>query len=190
MHPAATLFLDVGVQRDLWPDGAWPLVSPAEAEQVARLLMLAIELDIRQGAIVCVHGCGRLAAVAGVPPHCETGLPGCDRPAGIALHRRSDALDVASGCNATPDDAVDTARVFDRMTAGIRDAVVFGAGVEHGMSRAVDALLRRRIRTHVALDAAGAGDADLAQRIVAGWKRRGVDGATVATLHRLLGVRN
>lgn len=190
MHPAATLFLDVCVQRDLWPDGAWPLVSLAEAQQIARLLTLATELDIRQGAIVCAHGCGRPAAVAGAPRHCTVDLPGCDRPADIELHRRSDAIDVASGCNASPNDAADTARAFERLTAGIRDAVVFGAGVEHGMARAVDALLRRRIRTHVALDAAGGADADVAQRIVAGWKRRGVDGATVATLRRLLGVRN
>lgn len=190
MHPAATLFLDVCIQRDLWPDGTWPLVAPAEAEQIARLLALASELDVRQGAVVCVHGRGRPAAVEGAPLHCAVDLPGCDRPADLECYRRSDAFDVASGCNASPDDAADTARAFDRLTAGIRDAVVFGAGVEHGMNRAVDALLKRRIRTHVALDAAGAGDGDVAQRVVAGWKRRGVDGATVATLRRLLGVRN
>lgn len=189
MHPAATLFLDVCVQRDLWPGGAWPLVSPAEAEQVAQLLVLATELDVRQGAIVCVHGSGGPPASAGAPPHCTVDLAGCDPPPGIASLRRN-AIVFASGCNASPDDAVDTARAFDRLAAGIRDAVVFGAGVEYGMTRVVDALLRRRIRTHVALDAAGAGDAEAAQAIVAGWKRRGVDGATVTTLRRLLGARN
>ena len=75
---------------------------------------------------------------------------------------------------------------MDHLTAGIRDAVVFGAGLEHGIDRAVDALLRRRIRTHVVLDAAASADPDQAQRIIAGWKRRGVDGATAATVLRLL----
>jgi len=181
MHPAATLFLDVCVQRDFWPNGAWPLVSSAEAEQMARLAALAGELGIRRGGIVCLHGASRPPAVPGAPLHCQLGLPGSARPDDAALPPVNRTTDCASGCNAAPD-----APAFERLAAGIRDAVVFGAGVEYGLARAVDALLRRRIRVHVALDAAAAADADAAQRVVAIWKRRGVDGATVATIRRLL----
>jgi nicotinamidase-related amidase len=186
MHPAATLFVDVCVQRDCWPDGPWPLVSTAEAAAVARLCALAAELGIRRCGIVCLHADGALGGAAEVPVHCMAGAIGSARPPDVSLPAPDPATDSASGCCASPDDAADTARAFDRATAGIRDAVVFGAGVEYGIARAVDALLRRRIRTHVALDAAGARDADVAQRLVAAWKRRGVDGATVATVRRLL----
>ena len=68
----------------------------------------------------------------------------------------------------------------------MRDAVVFGAGIEGGLDQAIRALLRRRIRTHVALDAAGAADDTAAQLVVAEWKRRGVDGTTVAMIARML----
>ena len=190
MHPAATLFVDVCVQRDFWPDGAWPLVSAADAERIARLCALAAELGIRRHGVVCLHGPeGAAFGAVGAPPHCLVGSPGVDRPDGVALPAPGPPTDSASGCGAAPDVV---ARAFDRATAGIRDAVVFGAGVEFGVARTVDALVRRRIRTHVALDAVAAADADLAQQVVATWKRRGVDGATVATIERLLvaGARN
>ena len=185
MHPPATLFVDVCVQRDFWPDGAWPLVSPAEAAAIARLCALSAELGVRRHGIVCLHDVDE----PGVPWHCRTDLPGTGRPPAVPLPPPS-ATDSASGCTAAPDDR--SGRAFDRATAGIRDAVVFGAGIEYGIARAVDALLRRRIRTHVALDAAAVADAEVAQQIVATWKRRGVDGATVATIERLLraGTRN
>src|SRR6185369_15393023 len=91
-----------------------------------------------------------------------------------------------SGCTSAIDDDGAWRAAFDHLTAGIRDAVVFGAGIEYALAHTVDALLRRRIRTHVALDAAAAADDAEAQRVVATWKRRGVDGATVATIARLL----
>jgi nicotinamidase-related amidase len=187
MHPPATLFVDVCVQRDFWPDGGWPLVSEAEAAAIARLCVLAAELGVRRHGIVCLHGVGASVA-GGVPAHCAVGLPGSARPAAVALPPPSATADSATGCEGTPDDGPP----FARAVAGIRDAVVFGAGVEYGVTRAVDALLRRRIRTHVALDAVAAADADVAQHVVAAWKRRGVDGATVATIERLLraGTRN
>jgi hypothetical protein len=99
---------------------------------------------------------------------------------------RAHAVYVDGGCGQGPDDGPGRTRVFEHLTAGVRDAVVFGAGVEHGLSRAVDALLRRRIRTHVALDAVGTADEVLAQACVAGWKRRAVDGVTVEIVERML----
>ncbi len=72
------------------------------------------------------------------------------------------------------------------MIAGVRDAVVFGAGVEYGLDLAIAALLRRRVRTHVVLDAVGAADESAAQLVVARWKRAGADGLTVAVVERLL----
>jgi hypothetical protein len=73
------------------------------------------------------------------------------------------------------------------MTAGVRDAVVFGAGLELGVARVVEALLARRIRTHLALDASGAVDDAEAQTLLGGWKRRTLDVVTTATVARLLG---
>jgi hypothetical protein len=99
---------------------------------------------------------------------------------------RVHAVYVDSGCGHLPDGTPRCASAFEHFTAGIRDVVVFGAGVEHGLERVVDTLLRRRIRIHVALDAVGAADEVLAQGVVARWKRRSVDGATVDTIHRLL----
>ena len=57
---------------------------------------------------------------------------------------------------------------------------------ELAIDRTIDALVRRRIRTHVALDAAAAVDAASAQAVIAAWKRRGVDGVTAAIVERLL----
>ena len=96
------------------------------------------------------------------------------------------AIYVDSGCAASPVGTAAHARAFARLTAGARDAVVFGAGLEHGVARLVEALLARRIRTHVALDATGAGDEVVAQLVVAEWKRRGVDVTTVAMIERML----
>src|SRR5881394_546174 len=135
MHPPATLFVDVCVQRDLWPGGAWQLVSPGEAEAVGRLCLLARELHIRRGSIVCFHGPGLPVVADGVPSHCHVGFPGSDRPADTALPAPDAAVDCASGCAASPDEPVAMVRAFDRMTAGIRDAVVFGAGVEYGIAQ-------------------------------------------------------
>ncbi len=63
---------------------------------------------------------------------------------------------------------------------------MFGAGVEYGLAQTVDALLRRRIRTHVVLDAIAAVDEADAQGVIAVWKRRGVDAVTVDVVARLL----
>jgi hypothetical protein len=52
--------------------------------------------------------------------------------------------------------------------------------------RSRPALLARRIRTHVALDASGAADEIAAQLVIADWKRRGVDVTTVAMVERML----
>jgi nicotinamidase-related amidase len=135
-----------------------------------------------------------------LPAHCIAGsvgaevAPGCapSRPLVVAAAGPAPALDrshaywVANGCARSVDDDPAQRRVFDHLTAGVRDAVVFGAGVEYAMAYAVDALLARRVRTHVVLDAAAAVDGAAAQTVVAGWKRRGVDGATAATVARLL----
>lgn len=199
MHPAATLFLDVCVQSDLWPGGVWPLVKPAQAANIVRLFVVAETLGLRQGGVVCHHVAigsepdsglpahGRHAPAGTRPEGCLPMLPMQVRTANSAdVLDRAHALYVDSGCKQAPDDAPGHRRAFEHLTAGVRDAVVFGAGVEQGLDRAVDALLRRRIRTHVVLDAVSAADEDLAQRIVAGWKRRGMDGVTVETVERLL----
>ena len=204
MHPSATLFLDVCVQPDLWPDGVWPLVRNEEARNVARLFAIAGELELRQGGVVCRHLPAGSESVTGAPPHCRSVQSGHDRPAGCTPNfpmqvwtedaeehckmrfDRVHAVYVDSGCGRSPDGSPRYASAFEHLTAGIRDVIVFGAGVEHGLDRVVAALLRRRIRTHVALDAVGAADEVLAQGVVARWKRRSVDGATVDTIHRLL----
>ena len=87
---------------------------------------------------------------------------------------------------AFPIEAANDRRAFEHLTAGVRNAVVFGAGAEFAVDRAVAALLERRVRTHAVLDAIGTADEVRAQSVVARWKRRGVDGVTVGTLARLL----
>jgi len=202
MHASAALFVDVCVQLDLWPGGSWPLVTPEEARNVARLFAFAAERTIRQGGVICRHAEGD-HGVASTPPHCRGESWTYDRPPGCGPYLpmevcdevrdapldRTHATYVASGCACAPDEAGHAKRAFEHTTAGIRDAVVFGAGIEHGLDRTVEALLRRRIRVHVPLDAAGAADADAAQAVVARWKRRGVDGTTVAMVERLLAAR-
>jgi nicotinamidase-related amidase len=200
VFPGATLFFDVGVQRDLWPGGRWPIVAPREAAEVAALFGLARELGIRQGGIVCAHAAGD--ELGGRPRHCERGTAGAERPeACLPVHplRVSDAAEaspppgdrghaeyVASGCCTPVDAAPVHRRALDHLAAGIRDAVIFGALVEDHVAHAVDALLARRVRVHVALDAVGTADPEHAQRVVAVWKRRFVDGTTVAELARAL----
>ena len=204
MHPGATLFLDVCVQPDLWPGGAWPIVTSEQAHNVARLFALATDLAVRQGGVVCRHTGGTEGAVPTSAAHCGHAEASRERPQGCApvlpmrigtTVRRDDedatldrtyALYVDSGCGGSPDEGPERGRAFAHLTAGVRDAVVFGAGVEYGLDLAVAALLRRRIRVHVALDAAGAADDVAAQLVVAAWKRRGVDGATVDTIGRML----
>ena len=203
MHPGATLFLDVGVQVDLWPDGSWPVMRAESAHNVAVLFALAGDLGVRQGGVVCRHDVTSDAAPAvGVPAHCAYAEAGRTRPEGgrpalpirivtaddvhgdQALDR-AHAIYVDSGCGAAPDDGP-RARAFAHLANGVRDAVVFGAGVEYGVDRAVSALLRRRVRVHVALDAVGAVDEEAGQLVVAAWKRRGVDGTTIAMIARAL----
>jgi hypothetical protein len=203
MHPGATLFLDCCVQEELWPDGSWPLVSASQAANVERLFALAREAAIRQGGLVCRHTpngtpthpgapvhCGEDVTWSVRPPGCEPVLPiviaRCEAPAdGLRLDRTS-ALYLDSGCGAPPDAAPAHARAFAHLTAGVRDTVVFGAGIEHALARVIEPLLARRIRTHVALDASGAADEVAAQLVVADWKRRGVDVTTVAMVERML----
>lgn len=195
MFAAATLFFDVGVQRDLWPGGVAPRLGKEEAARIVNLFTLARELPIRQGGVVCGHR-------AGEADHCLTGSDGMVHPAQCAptlpvatcwddeesehdLDRRH-AYYVTSGCARRPDDVPRHRQVLEHLVAGVRDVVVFGAGIMHGMDGVVDALLRRRVRVHAALDAmGGVGEAD-AQRVVAAWKRRMVDGTTVASIARLL----
>jgi hypothetical protein len=200
VFPAATLFLDVGVQRDLWPEGAWPVVAAGEAEAIATLFAVARELGIRQGGIVCAHAAGedlggrpahaaRATAGAGHPDDCLPARPirlwEPDAPA-VPPADRDHADYVTSGCQAPVEAAPVHGRVLDHLAAGVRDAVVFGAVVEDAMAHAVDALLARRVRVHVALDAAATADPERAQRVVAAWKRRFVDGTTVAEIARAL----
>jgi nicotinamidase-related amidase len=202
MHAGSTLFVDVGLQRDRWPGGAWPGVGGDEIREIERLCAIARELGVRRGGVLCLHAPGTWSSLPG-PPHCVRGTPGAEPiascvpalpvqvwtgDAGEAAARldRAHAVYVASGCAAPVDATTATRRAFDHLTAGVRDAVVFGVGVEHGIARAVDGLLRRRIRAHVPLDAAGAVDLAEAQRVIATWKRRGVDAATTVTLDRLL----
>jgi nicotinamidase-related amidase len=212
MVPGSTLFVAVCTQRDFWPGGAATLVGDETAANVATLVALAMRLGIREGGICCEHDSPRLlsppdptpppsTAPARLAPHCLAGTPGaavtpsCTPALPLAIVAagsvtprldRAHAYYVASGCgNAVDTDPVHR-RVFDHLTAGVRDAVVFGAGVEYGLAHAVDALLCRRVRTHVALDAASAADDAEAQAVIGRWKQRGVDGATTATLARLL----
>jgi hypothetical protein len=204
MHPAATVFVDVGVQRELWPGGAWPLVGEAEAAGIARLFAIARAFAVRQGGIVCRHAASSPEPAMNAPTHCGAPASADERPIDclpalpvqlwttavasdppLALDR-AHAIYVDSGCAQDPDAHPVHARAFAHLTAGVRDAVVCGAGVEYGLDRVVGALLRRRIRTHVALDALGAADEVVAQTVVAGWKRRGVDGTTVEMVHRML----
>lgn len=203
MHAGSTLFLDVCVQRDFWPGGAWAIVRDEDARHVAELFALAAELSVRQGGVVCMHGPTPGAAPPAGPPHCADAA-GMARPPGylparpaalydpdtpladLSVLDRTHAIYVASGCAIAPDASPAGRRLFDHLTAGVRDAVVFGAGIEHAVDRAVDALLRRRIRTHVVLDAAAPADPAEAQRVVAEWKRRTVDGLTGATVRRML----
>lgn len=203
MHPGATLFLDCCAQEEFWPDGSWPLVNASQAVNIERLFAFARELTIRQGGILCRHLPGETRTPQDGPVHCREGAtwsvrpPGCQPVLPIVVARgdahaddppldRTCALYLDSGCAAPPDSAFGHRRAFAHLTAGVRDAVVFGAGVEHAMARAVEALLARRIRTHVALDAAGAADEIAAQLVIADWKRRGVDVTTVAMVERML----
>jgi len=196
MHAGSTLFLDVCVQHDLAAGGAWPLLAPADEREIRALFACAARLGIRQGGIVCLHD----ETPPCVPAHCHADSAGSARLAlpavpvmtidpvrdGGRTLDRAHALYVASGCAAAPDATDAGARAVAHLTAGIRDAVVFGAGLEYGVGRAVDALLRRRIRTHFALDASAAADPAQAQRVVADWKRRTVDVTTAAMVIRLL----
>jgi nicotinamidase-related amidase len=200
MFPGSTLFLDACAQRDFWPGGAWPLVDQDTARNVAMLFALAASLGIRQGGVCCAHPPDHPAPSEG-PRHCVAGaagtarVPDCMPAQPIAIFApeggtpaldRARAYYVTSGC-ARPVDAEPHHAVIDHLTAGVRDTVVFGAGVETALHYVVDALLRRRIRTHVVLDAAAAVDPARAQEVIEGWKRRGVDGLTTATVARLLG---
>jgi hypothetical protein len=196
MHAGSTLFLDVCVQRDLTAGGSWPLLAPADERQIHALFGCATSLGIRQGGIMCLHR----DAPHGVPAHCLADGAGGERLAMPALPvmtidpaadvartlDRAHALYVASGCGQAPEATAVGAGAFAHLTAGIRDAVVFGAGLEHGVAHAVDALLRRHVRTHLALDASAAVDPAQAQRVVADWKRRTVDVTTAAMVMRLL----
>jgi hypothetical protein len=203
MHPGATLFLDCCVQLELWTDGSWPLVGPTQAANVERMFTLARNQRLRQGGLVCRHMPGETPASPDAPAHCRDEPtwsmrpPGCVpalpivvvRGDGLADDRPRDrtyALYLDSGCASRPDVAAGHARAFAHLTAGVRDAVVFGAGIEHGVRRAIEALLARRIRTHVALDASGAAEEIAAQLVIADWKRRGVDVTTVAMVERML----
>jgi len=200
MLPASTLFLDVSAQRDLWPGGAWPLVDADGAGNVAALFALAASLGIRQGGSRCVHLAGQPPPYA--PRHCEIGsdgaaaAAGCDtaQPAVLlgsgdhaaAALDRTHAYYLTTGCGGPPDADPLARAALDHLTAGIRDTVVFGAAIERGLDRMVDACLRRRIRTHVVLDASAPADPAAAQQVIASWKRRGVDALTTATVARLL----
>jgi hypothetical protein len=200
MHPGATLFFDVGVQDDLWPGGAWPLMSAREAVNVPRLFDVARAWGVRQGGIVCRHCQGDLDPAHGVPSHATanaSGLhrpPGCDPVLPMAVHGpherppldRTMATYLATGCGSAPTAASWSSRAFGHLVAGVREAVVYGAGIEYGVARAVEALLARRIRTYVVVDATGAAVDEAGQLVVAAWKRRGVDVTTVATIARLL----
>lgn len=205
MYPAATAFLDVCVQADLWTRGAWPLVNDGQAASIVRLFAMAARFEVRQGGVICRHGEGGVSAVAATAVHCGESRSAYDRPPGCMPSRpieitgddspeltatatdlRTHAIYVDSGCALRPDAGRGRAHAFDRLVAGVRDAVVFGAGVEYGIDRVVAALLDRRIRTHVALDAVGSADDSRAQMVVAQWKRWGVDGVTVEVLERLL----
>jgi hypothetical protein len=203
MYAAATLFLDVCVQPDLWPDGVWPLVRTDQAQNVAALFSLAAELGIRQGGIVCRHDAAESGGSSDRPAHCQGAVAAASRPPGcgpvlpmqivstaavddgVTLDRET-ATYLASGCRRSPIEGASDRRAFEHLTAGVRNAVVFGAGAEFAVDRAVAALLERRIRTHAVLDAIGTADEVCAQSVVARWKRCGVDGVTVGTLTRLL----
>jgi hypothetical protein len=206
MHPGATLFLDVAVQPDFWPGGAWPVMDGERARNAVALFALAAELGIRQGGVVCRHDAASDARPAAAsPPHCtDAGAVRARPDGGIARLPmwvaavdetsergmpvdRAHAIYVDSGCGLDPDGTAERARALGHLVSGVRDAVVFGAGVEYGLAKAVDALLRRRIRVHVALDAVAAADEVAGQLVVAAWKRRGVDGTTVAMIARALG---
>ena len=202
MFAAATLFLDVCVQAELGPVGAWPLLRAEQAACIARMFALAREWPVRQGGVVCRHVPDGVPANAGIPSHCRdaawsTRLEGCTARLPLLLVRadvtadgpepdRGVAVYVDSGCGAALDGTAGHQRAVNHLMAGVRDAVVFGAGVEHGMARAIDACLARRLRTHVALDAAGVADEVEGQAVVAQWKRRGVDVTTVAMIERML----
>ncbi|MCC6848284.1 MAG: hypothetical protein IT294_07255 [Deltaproteobacteria bacterium] len=183
MFPAATLFLDVCVQRELWIGGSWPLVGAEAAQNVLRLLEIAGPSAVRRGRVLCRHGPDGYVAAAGAPVH------GLDQEAGVlpdgAPPIAVGGEVVESGCGMAPDQGAH-AGSFLRMTSGIRDAVVFGAGIEHGIAHVAAALLRRRIRTHLAIDASGTADEVAAQVVVGALKRRGADVATVDVIARLL----
>lgn len=186
MFPAATLFLDVCVQRDLWLAGRWPLVDLRAGQNVARLLAIAASTEVRRGGVLCRHDAqGGAPAAPGVPTHGTTPESWLE-PVGFQL-RDSASIFVESGCGQPLDDPSHCA-AFQRLTAGVRDAVVFGAGLEYGVAFAVEALLRRRIRTHLVIDAAVPADEVVAQLLIARWKRRGVDVVTVDVAERLLSV--
>ncbi len=203
MYAGATLFLDVSVQPDLWPDGAWPLMRAEQVRNVERLFALAGESAVRQGGMMCRHDAAETDAgrASGIPAHCgsldasSARPPGCEPRLPLRIARgdrdgeapdRTVAIYLDSGCRRPPDAAPVHRRAFDCLIAGVRDAVVFGAGVEYGLDLAIAALLRRRVRTHVVLDAVGAADESAAQLVVARWKRAGADGLTVAVVERLL----
>src|SRR5205085_9335949 len=74
----------------------------------------------------CLAGTPGAAIVAG----CTPALPLVIVEAGIVapLLDRAHAYYVASGCGGAIDADPAQRRVFDHLTAGVRDAVVFGAG--------------------------------------------------------------
>ncbi len=197
MHAGSTLFLDVGTQHDLWPGGLWPLLDEPACDQVRLLCALGCTLDVRAGGICCAHE----IEPAGRPTHCVTGTHGAERVEACAarLPVRLFSLEsqerpagraytsyLGSGCAVAIATAPSQQAVFAHLIAGVRDAVVFGAGIEFGIAHVIEALLLARVRTHLAIDATGAADAAHAQTLLEGWKRRGVDVLTTATVERLL----
>lgn len=204
MRAPSTLFFDIAAQRDLWPGGAWPLVDDSTRENIERLFAIAARLHVRQGGVMCLHDDVAAARDGIAAPHCLLGTHGADRAAecepvlpprvwhATAAELDADSLDrshtdyLASGCAAAPDSRPGLTRVLAHVTAGILDVVVFGAAIELAMDRAVQALLRRRIRTHVVLDASSAVTAESAQQVISVWKRGTVDVTTTATIERLL----
>ena len=187
MFPAATLVVDVCVQVDFWPGGAWPLVDAQVAENVTRLFGAVATLPVRRGGVACRHERQPGSSVdVRAPLHCEVARA-MGRPPEILARDPTEHV-FETGCGLSLDNPPHRARFLD-LVAGIRDAVVFGAGLEYGVAHVVEALLGRRVRTHLVIDAIGsASDVD-AQVMMARWKRRGVDVVTVQGVERLLTIR-
>lgn len=180
------MFVGVCVQRELWIGGSWPIMGMEAARNGARLLEIATASAVRRGSVRCRHDADGYVAAVSAPPHCRD-RDALALPDGIPPLGAGDEV-VESGCGVAPDLGVHSG-AFLRMTSGIRDAVVFGAGIEHGIAHVASALLRRRIRTHLAIDAAGTADEVAAQVVVGELKRRGADVATVDVVARLLRLR-